>query len=138
MHDDIAEKYQDVLQNIEFAIVRAYEQDRSLLDLDIMDLLDAAIRRYGSEAQGRVAPSLRLAGKVTPAYALVEKMCEWRLGRTSMGGEANTPEVYVPNPLTVDELLACLKRVRKSAKFWNDEAGRQGYLQYVSQFVRIG
>lgn len=135
MRDDITETHQDVLQNIEFAIVRAYEQDPSLLDLDVIDLLDAAIRRYAAEAQGRVPPAPRLAAKVAPAYAMVERMCEFRLGRTSMGGEAGTAEVHVPNPVTLDDLLACLKRIRKSAKFWNDEAGRQGYLDYVSQFV---
>jgi len=138
MRDDFTEKYQDVLQNLEFAIVRAYERDPSLLDLDVIDLLDAAIRRYGAVAQGRVPSAHRLANKVVPAYALLERMCEFRLGRTSMGGEADTPEVYVPDPLSIDELLACLKRLRKSANFWNAEAGRQGYLEYVSQFVGIG
>jgi hypothetical protein len=138
MQDNITEQYQDVLQNIEFAIIRAYERDRSLLDLDVLDLLDAAVRRYGSEAQGRVPPAPRLAGKIVPAYELVERMCEWRLGRTTMGGEAGTPEVSAPNVITIDELVACLKRVRKSVKFWNDEAGRQGYLEYISQFIGTG
>lgn len=136
MHDEIAESHHDVLHNIESAIITGYERDRSLLDLDVMDLLDAAIRRYASEAQGRVPPSPRLAAKVVPAYVLVERICEWQLGRTPLGGADGTPEVNIPEPLALDELLACLKRLRKSVKFWNDEAGRQGYLDYVSQFIR--
>ena len=135
MRDDVVEQYEDVLQNIEAAIVQAYNSDPSLLDLDVMDLLDAAIRRYGHEAQGRAAPSIRLPGKVATAYALVECVCEWRLGRASMDSDAGAPGVPAPTPLTVQELLPCLKRIRKSVKFWNDEAGRQGYLDYVSQFL---
>lgn len=135
MHDAVAENYQDVLQSIELGIVRSYERDPSLLDLDVLDLLDAAIRRYGQEAQGRAPSAPRLAAKVVPAYELVVRMCEWRLGRVALGGEKGTPAVSITDPITLDELLACLKRVRKSAKYWNEQGGRQGYLDYVRQFL---
>jgi hypothetical protein len=38
--------------------------------------------------------------------------------------------------LTAAELVLCLKRIRKSIDFWTKEGGRQGYLNYVSEYVR--
>jgi hypothetical protein len=40
-----------------------------------------------------------------------------------------------PEPKTVDEIMLCLKRILKSATRWNKEAGRQGYLDFITQFV---
>ena len=38
-------------------------------------------------------------------------------------------------PVTRDEIIACLKRVRKSIHLWTREGGRQGYLTFVSRFI---
>ncbi len=48
---DVTETHLDTLQNIEFAIVRAYEGEQTLLDLDVLDALDTLIRRYAAEIQ---------------------------------------------------------------------------------------
>ena len=37
--------------------------------------------------------------------------------------------------ISLDEIVACLKRVRKSINRWTRTGGRQGYLTFVSQFV---
>ena len=37
--------------------------------------------------------------------------------------------------VTVPELVACLKRIRLSIDRWNRTVGRQGYLEYASQFI---
>jgi hypothetical protein len=39
-------------------------------------------------------------------------------------------------PKTIDEIIACLKRIRKSINRWNKVGGRQGYLIFVSDFIR--
>jgi hypothetical protein len=39
-------------------------------------------------------------------------------------------------PKTVDEIITCLKRIQKSIRRWNKEGGRQGYLNFISEFVR--
>jgi hypothetical protein len=41
-----------------------------------------------------------------------------------------------PEPITLDELVACLKRVRKSINLWTRKGGRQGYLTFVSKFIQ--
>ena len=60
-------------------------------------------------------------------------MCEFRLGRSAAPELA--PEFGSFDPKTVDELLACLRRIQKSIDFWNKRGGRQGYLSYVAQYV---
>ena len=38
-------------------------------------------------------------------------------------------------PSTTEEILVCLKRLLKSSQTWTKRAGRQGYLQYIEQFL---
>jgi len=131
------ERYQDVLQNIEFGITQVYRNHSEMTDWEALAAIEALLRAYRAEARGRqtAPPSLDpLADKV---YDLVKMMCEWRLGRempfSSEGGE---PVGFSMEPITLDEIIVCLKRVRKSINRWNRRGGRQGYLTFVSQFVR--
>jgi hypothetical protein len=127
--DNVIESFPDVLQDLEAAIVMAGNQEPTLLDLEVMDAFDALIRRYGAELQQRQVGSVRLTPKAGVVYSLVEQVCEWRLGRRK--GDEGSDAVT-----RIEDLLACLRRIRKSVKFWNDQAGRQGYLDYVRRFVR--
>ena len=75
------ERYQDVLQNIEFGIVRVYQDHPEMTDWEALSAIEAMLRTYRAEAKGRqvAPPSLDpLAGEV---YDFVKSMCEWRLGR---------------------------------------------------------
>jgi hypothetical protein len=38
-------------------------------------------------------------------------------------------------PLQADEIVACLKRIIKSLQHWNKYGGRQGYLQFIEQYI---
>jgi hypothetical protein len=38
-------------------------------------------------------------------------------------------------PITVDEIQACLKRLRKSIETWSKHGGTQGYLNYIRQLI---
>ena len=50
----------------------------------------------------------------------------------SPGGE----EMEVrPEPLQVEEIGQCLKRIHKSVQRWNKLRGRRGYLDFVSPFI---
>jgi hypothetical protein len=55
------------------------------------------------------------------------------LGREHPVDQEGQP-LTVP-PTSLDEMLAILKRLRKSVQFWNKEAGSQGYLTYIKQFL---
>jgi hypothetical protein len=41
-------------------------------------------------------------------------------------------------PTTAQEMVDCLKRIRKSIKKWTKWGGRKGYLTYVDEFFPNG
>jgi hypothetical protein len=131
------ERYEDVLQNIEAGIMLVYHDHPRMADWEVMAAVEALIRRYQSEAKGRrqaTPPSLdSLAQEV---YDSVETMCEWRLGREKpFSDKEGKPMEFLVEPITLHELIACLKRIRKSINLWTRQGGRQGYLTFVSQFI---
>ncbi len=135
--ESFEDRYFDVLQNIEAAIVGVYRADPELTDLEVMNTLDALIRRYRSEAGGREPRTPRLLGRIKDLYEVLEQACEWRLGRSKVktvdGKEIGLPPEV--EPLTPDEMVAVLKRIQRSVKRWTKEGGRQGYLNFVNEFI---
>lgn len=134
MRDEFIERHIDILQNIESAIFDVYEDVPALLDLDVIDALDALVRRYAAEEQNRTPPTLRLSRPAKGVYDAVERTCEWRLGRASLGDGEGQQALDPPSALM--DITACLKRIRKSAHTWNEQGGRQGYLDYITDFFR--
>jgi hypothetical protein len=129
----IEEEYLDVLQNIEFAIVQEYRKNAALLDYDVLDALEALIRYYRSQSIGKQPPVPRLAERPSQVFEAGLQMCEMRLGRSGEGALQLSAGV---RPLTIDELVLCLKRIQKSAQRWNKQGGRQGYLTFINQYIR--
>jgi hypothetical protein len=39
-------------------------------------------------------------------------------------------------PISHEILVACLKRIRKSVRFWSKQGGRRGYLTYIEEFFK--
>ena len=130
------DKYFDVLQNIEFGIVRVYQEHPELTDWDSLDAIEALTRCYTAETRGRSRPKIRISNLSQLVFDSVEAMCEWRLGRQQPLAEGGRPPDIKMEPMTIDEIIACLKRVRKSINRWNKIGGRQGYLNFISEFVR--
>ena len=131
------ERYMDVLQNIEFGIVQVYRNHPEMTDWEALAAIEALLRTYRAEARGRQARLPSLDPVADEIYNSVQAMCEWRLGREMpFSHKEGKPVEFPVTPITLDELIACLKRVRKSIRFWSREGGRQGYLTFVSQFVR--
>ena len=136
MKERFEEQYTDVLQNIEFAIVNTYRSHPKMTDYSVMEALDAVIGIYDREARGRSAPPRMLPELDQELRDKIHQMCEWRLGLTSLVSEKRAGKVPSPAPLTVEEILNCLKRVRSSVNRCNKVGGRQGYLDFVRQYVR--
>lgn len=121
----------DVLQNIEFCIVDVYRADKSLTDFDAKDAIDALVRYYHAEEQEHRPPSIALGDRARIVFDAVQKSCEWQLGRAAYAGETE-----ILQGIPVSELVACLRKIRKSIPFWSQRGGRQGYLDFVSQYIR--
>jgi hypothetical protein len=129
----LEEEYLDVLQNIEFAIVSVYRERNDLRDYEVMRALDALIDFYRAEARGHIPKEFHLPEKETLVFQRVQDMCEFRLGRGNLG--SNVQAISIEKK-TADEILACLRKIRKSVDRWNKQGGKQGYLQFVSEFVK--
>lgn len=130
MQSEFEQKYRDVLQNIESSIVGIYREYRGLADFQVDAALEALGRTYHRQtiSGAPVMPKGELARKV---YDAVKLTCDWRLGQYNVVDEEEQP--IAVEPITVDEIQSCLKRVRKSIEMWNKGSGSQGYLNYVDQ-----
>jgi len=135
----LEEEYADVLRELETAIVRVHKHQPSLLDLEILDALEGLIRMYAWEKEGRGVPTSRLSDRPLQVFEACRKTCECWLGHQSFTArEIRLRENTDRESVTLDELLRCLKRIRSSVQLWNKEGGRQGYLNYVRQFLPPG
>ena len=132
------ERYLDVLQNIEFGIVQVYQEHPDMTNWDALNAIEALIRIYQAESKGRESTPPNLPSPSDQVYQNIKVMCEWRLGREALFQDEKGKKAaeLQPSPITLDELLACLKRVRKSINYWTRQGGREAYLDFVSQFVR--
>jgi hypothetical protein len=137
MSKPFEEQYEDVLQNIEFAIVSTYhERPEDISDWSVESALDELIRTYAAEFSGRTMRSARLSEAEQMIYDRIRGMCEWRLGREQLQAEGAPAILQEFEPKTLDEIVACLKRVRTSVKRWHKSGGRRGYLDFVGRYVR--
>jgi hypothetical protein len=128
----VEEKYLDVLQNIEAAIVSVYREKPDLLDYDVDKVLNLLWTEYRNEQQDKTTPAPQLGANAQLVYARVKSMCEWRLGRQKLEAEKDGQPVEMDlKPLARDEIMACLKRIRKSVELWTKNGGRQGYLYFI-------
>lgn len=128
-------KYEDVLQNIEFGIVQVYRANPKMTDWEALNAVEALMRAYKAENRGREVRPPRLNPLTDEVYHAARAMCEMRLGRGELEDENGNPVNVPMKPITLDEIIACLKRIRKSIKLWTKERGRRGYLDYVQNFL---
>jgi hypothetical protein len=133
---DVEKDHLDVLQNIEFAIVSVHQQQPTLVDFDVDAALNALIAHYHSQGLDRPARQPNLNERAKQVYEMVQAMCDWRLGDETLLSADMKRRGPRPEPVSVDVIVACLKRIRKSVEKWNKQGGRQGYLTFVERFVR--
>ena len=132
MNESVEDEFLPVLINIETAILAVYRENPELADYQVESALEALARTYAGEAKNKPAstPKNPLAQEV---YQVVKSICDWQLGRENLVDEEGQP-IHL-QVLSRDEMLAVLKRLRKSVQFWNKESGSQGYLNYIKQFI---
>ena len=129
----VEDEHLDVLQNIEFAIISVYRERHEVRDSIVSSALDALVTHYKAESRGHTPREVKLPELEALIFARVQEMCELRLGR---GGLGLTPTDGPTEKKTVDEILACLKRIQKSVERWNKRGGQRGYLTFVDQFIK--
>lgn len=135
MTTSVEEEYADVLQNIESAIVIVYNQDSGLVDRDVLAAIGTLLRAYTRESRSRVVDVVGPSGRARKVFEQCRCICEWRLGRAPLNPSEHSSGDPPPGELSVSEMILCLKRIRKSVRLWHSQAGRQGYLNYVREFL---
>ena len=124
------EKNLDVLQNIESGIIDVYRADPSLLDFDAKDAIDALVRHYHAQEEGRTPPAVKIGDRAHRVFMSVQTICEWRMGKSTFPGETE-----ITKPVPVSELVKSLREIQKSIPRWTRQGGRKGYLEFVSQYL---
>ena len=131
----LREEFEDVLQNLEFALVQVYRAHEEMSDWEAETAVASLIRTYTAEERGRKPPNLRLKPLEQEAYDTVQAMCEFRLGRSDMANASGKTMAIPVEPIAVSDLVLCLKRIRKSIQLWRKEGGRRGYFEFVEHFL---
>jgi hypothetical protein len=130
----VEEEHLDVLQNIEVAIQNTYVQHPELTDYEVDRSLEALAKAYKLEASGRM-PVLPNSPMSRLVYEVVREACEIRLGRAPIPKNLKILGRGRVEPVSVEVIIKCLRRLCKSIDFWTKKSGRQGYLNYISQFM---
>jgi hypothetical protein len=133
MTTDLEDKYIDVLQNIEWSLLSSAKNNPKLCDYDILRVVEYAIACYKSRERERFLAERKIDGTYQELFEKVAAMCDWRLGLRSL---SPVKDLYC-DPISPEELILCLKRIEKSIKFWTKQAGRMGYITFVSAHVLV-
>ena len=132
----VEDKFLDVLQNIEFAIVGVYKLHPDMVDYDAQDAVSALLRVYQSELRKSAPPTLKLSPLAQETFEQLKSMCDWRLGRAKPEGFNRQKFGSHITPIALADMVDCLKRIRRSIEMWNKEGGRRGYYEFVKEFVK--
>ena len=128
MLTEFEDQYLDVLQNIEWALLSLVKDHPALSDHDMLRIIEQALTYYKSQQRGNPAiAQSKLTDIRQDIFERILSMCEWRLGRLP------PPDKQIAcNPITIEELILCLKRIEKSIKFWTKQGGRKGYINFAA------
>jgi len=75
------EEYEDVLQNIEAAIIAVYRELPQVSDYDVADAVPLLRRQYVAEETQRFPPCANISERADCVLQAAKAVCEWRLGR---------------------------------------------------------
>ncbi len=128
MPTEFEDKYLDVLQNIEAALLLTVIDHPELSDHDMLRITEQTLTYYKSQQKGNLAiAQSKLTDIHQDIFERVFSIWEWRLGRLPLPNKEVTC-----SPITIEELLLCLKRIEKSIKFWTKQGGRKGYITFAA------
>ena len=127
------EKNLDVLQNLESAVVQVWRAHREMTDYCALRAYEAAFQLYRAEERGHMPKPHGLSGLDATVFEAIHSICEWRLGRGDGPAQAKRPE-SIP-PVSVADIVSCLRQLYKSVQRHTYQEGRQGYLTFIEKFL---
>ena len=135
-HDTLTDAYADSLLHLENAIYQIAYPRTDISDGQIELALERLIRHYQTEADGREPRPTRLGAGSQQVFAVTMVTAELLLGHAeaTIAETGETPAIGNES-INHAELIACLKRIRKSVRFWSRQGGRRGYVSYIHDFL---
>lgn len=126
------EKYLEQLYNLELAIMAEYKMNNQLTDYDVSFALEALIEFYKAEAGNRISRKFNLSESSEKVLIFMETAGDLLIGKTHLNNE----EGKISDKLiSIEELIDCLKKIKKSVERWTKIGGRQGYLEFVRRHM---
>jgi len=135
-HDNLTDADADILLHLENAIHQVAYPNTEISDGQIELALERLIRHYQTEAAGREPRPTRLGAGCRQVFDMTMVIAELLLGHAEATIVETGEALGMGNEsISHAELIACLKRIRKSVRFWNRQGGRRGYVTYIHDFL---
>ena len=132
----LSEEQISFVYNFERMLVDTYQEIPDLLDAQVATAIDYLIRVYNAEAQERDTPRNNIRGMASEIASQLQAICELHLGRAKMEDIEGKPVDLKIRKLTAQEVVDGLKQINSSIKVWTKQKGRQGYLSYITDFIK--
>lgn len=113
------DKHLDILQSVEASIVGVYHTHYDMRDYDALYALEHLIDHYRKVARRLTTSAPDLDEPASEIFYNVKQICDTRI-------ESREDAVAI---------VACLRKILKSAKRWNQKNGKRGYLEFVQNYV---
>lgn len=114
-----------MLRALELTIRDTYQHKPDLTDHNVRKVLDSHINVLQAEIKDRKPREVRLSAVERELHRALKQVVWLFLGRD--------PATPSPQPVTREEMLACLKRIQRSVDQMSKQ-GRQGYVHFIDSF----
>jgi len=134
----LEDKHLDLLQNIEFMVVSVFRDDPAMEDREAIRALDALVQYQRRVAANQTpTPPENLSDNEALIFERVLGIIEERRAIAPPEEPSKKPVSRLRgNPNSFDNIiLACLRKIHKSAVRWNKRNGKQGYLKFAIQYL---
>jgi len=127
---NVEEKFMDVLQNLEAEVLRVWRKNPSMTDYAVTRAYEEAVAYYAAVAQAQSPKPTQLTGLDLQLFQAAQGAADRRLAGLTLDDGTKV------EPIRSSDLVDCFKRLRKSVERWTRTGGRQGYLNFIAQFVK--
>lgn len=131
----LEDSYPDILQNIEFMIVRIYKENGELRDKNVLKSIEALKKHYHALVTRKNPVDPSLEGLELDIYKEIMLILERRRTPTNQADQPKRFSRAFKAPTQDEIFLACLSKIEKSVKRWTKERGERGYLDFVKHYI---
>jgi hypothetical protein len=122
------------LQELETAIVMIWRRHPDMTDYVANRAYEAAVQFHRARSRGHEPKPSGLTGLDLDAFNAVQQVCE-NLLSTGAAPRKGLPTGNTA-PISLEKLLEYLRELNRSVERHTRHGGRQGYLQFIDDFLK--